>query len=133
MYLMISNHGRAMPPFFIIEGINLSQLFFEALKKAKIEGYEIPGAFYTISGHLPPIQNIKINKTSKGPMTREVSKRYMLEIFLKKLTEAKKHVLVFVDGHDSRFDTKILIFLRNNGIFVIQEPSNASQRLQVLD
>ena len=126
MLAAISSTGRAMPPMYSIEGVNMMQSTH--LENAKRNGLWIPGTVMAPSGI-----NHKTKKPVKGGMTRELWREYFLKVFLPNLSEAEKPALLIIDGHDSHFDLEFMLQCHAQGVDVVQEPANCSSVLQALD
>ena len=116
------SNGHVFSPYFIFEGTNFTNNFVEALKEARDakcdKSHEIPGARYKMGG------KNEDGKPNKGGMNRKLFADYIKTVFLAELRPDELPALLFVDGHDSHFDTETLRLLKARNVHVVQLPSN---------
>ena len=123
----ISNTGRSLPPFWLIEGSRHTPTAAEIQEIAKRNGLDIPSSTFRMSG------KNKDGKKLKGSRSREAWRDYFKNVFIPNIAPAEYPALVTVDGHNSHFDMEFLLQCKAKGIDVVQEPSNCSSVLQALD
>ena len=93
MRAAISNAGRAMPPAYIWDGEDGTETPAQATAFRDAQLNMLPGQVYAHSGR------DKKGRLLKGTMTRELWKRYFVEVFLPNLAPTEKPALLIIDGH----------------------------------
>ena len=126
----ISNTGKSMPPAYIWDGEDgrgETGAQKKAFDDARLNHRFLSDAVYAHSG-----RDAK-GKLLKGTMTKELWRRYFLDVFLPHLSQAEKPALLIIDGHASHFDLQFMLECQKQGVDVVQEPANCSSVLQALD
>jgi len=129
-----SASGKKIPPFFIIEGVNIMKKFFDTLnlpagRNAPPEGFE---------KYFSPDwcdEDVGFAMSPNGSMTKDVLVAYMdhFNKHVRKIVPAEKQLVLILDGHKSRRGIEWIKNGIERNICIVQGPANTTHYLQPAD